>query len=55
MNAPILGTTDYPTNADVVTNGPFDPRFVKIRYQVATTGTVTFNVKLDVVPQDLAD
>lgn len=55
ISAPILGSTDYATNADVVANGPFDPRFVKIRWQTASTGTVTFNVKLDSVPQDLSD
>lgn len=55
VNAPILGTTDYATNADVVANGPFDPRYIKIRYLVASTGTVTFNVKADVVPQDQSD
>lgn len=55
MNSPILGTTDYATNADVVANGPFDNRYVKVRWQTATNGTVTFNVKCDVVPQDAAD
>lgn len=54
-NSPILGTTDYATNADVAVNGPFDPRYLKIRYLVASTGTVTFNVKATVVPQDQAD
>lgn len=55
MNAPILGTTDYATNADVIANGPFDPGHIKIRYLVASNGTVTFNVKADVVPQDGSD
>lgn len=47
ITSAILGTTDYATNANVVGNGPFDPRYVKIRYLAATTGTCTFNVKLD--------
>lgn len=55
MSAPILGTVDYATNADVVANGPFDPQHIKIRWLAATNGTVTFNVRADVVPQDGAD
>lgn len=55
MSAPLLGSADYATNVNVTVNGPFDPRFVKLRWQTATTGTVTFNVKLDSVPQDLSD
>lgn len=55
INAPILGTTDYASNVQVIANGGFDPRFVKARWQAVTTGTVTFNLKLDVVPQDYSD
>jgi hypothetical protein len=57
INAPILGSTDYSsnTNVAVIANGGFDPRFIKARWQVATAGTVTFNLKLDVVAQDYSD
>ena len=48
--APVLGTADFATNANVLANGPFDPRFLKLRWQTATTGTVTFSVKFDAVP-----
>src|SRR4029077_5761731 len=55
INAPILGSTDYASNVQVIANGGFDPRFVKARWQAVTTGTVTFNLKLDVVAQDYSD
>lgn len=48
--AGVLGTTDFATNANVVANGPFDPRYLKLRWLTASTGTVTFNVKFDVMP-----
>lgn len=44
---PILGSTDWTTGTTIVNNGPFDPRFLKARWQLATTGTVTFNLKCD--------
>lgn len=49
FTAPILGTTDFASNVNVVANGPFDPRYLKLRWVAVTTGTCTFNVKLDVV------
>lgn len=55
INAPILGTTDYASNTQVVANGPFDPRFVKARVLCATTGTVTYNLKLDIVVPGIND
>lgn len=55
VNAPILGTTDFASNTNVVVNGPFDPRFVKLRWLAVTTGTVTFNVKVDAILPSLND
>lgn len=52
---PILGSTDFATNTQVVNNGPFSTQFIKARWLVASTGTVTFNLKLDQVAQDLSD
>lgn len=55
VNAPILGTTDFASNTNSVVNGPFDPRFLKLRWVAVTTGTVTFNVKVDVIEPSLND
>lgn len=52
---PILGSTDFASNVNVVNSGPFNMQFLKARWQVATTGTVTFNLKVAAVPQDLSD
>ena len=55
VTSPILGSTDYASNVDVVANGPFDPRFLKARWVAVTTGTVTFNLKVCMIPQDMSD
>lgn len=52
---PILGATDFASNVNVINNGPFDNRFLKARWQAATNGTVTFNLKVCGVPQDVSD
>lgn len=49
INAPILGSTDYASNVQTVQNGPFDPRFCKARVLCTSAGTVTYNLKLDIV------
>jgi len=49
LTAPILGTTDYASNVNALANGPFDPRYLKLRWLAVTTGTITFNVKFDVI------
>lgn len=49
VTSAILGTTDFATNANVVVNGPFDPRYLKLRWQTSSNGTCTFNVNFDVV------
>jgi len=44
-----LGSVDYASNVQVASNGPFDPRYLKARWVAVTTGTVTFNLKVDMV------
>ena len=52
----ILGTNTPAANTQVVNNGPFDPRFVKVGWTVAgTSPSCTFSVKMTSVPQDLSD
>ena len=52
----ILGTVTAAANAQIIQNGPFDNRFVKIAWSVAgTSPSCTFAVKLTSVPQDLSD
>jgi hypothetical protein len=55
INSPVLGSTDYASNVQAIANGPFDPRYLKARWVAVTTGTVTFNLKVDAVPQDQSD
>lgn len=56
--SPLLGTADFTnTSSPVLTNGPFDPRFVKLRLVVGGTSPSfsATTVFLDAVPQDLSD
>ena len=52
----ILGTVTAAANTQIVANGPFDNRFVKIAWSVAgTSPSGTFAVKLTSIPQDQSD
>lgn len=52
----ILGTNTAAANTQIVQNGPFDSRFVKVAWVLAgTSPSCTFSVKLTAIPQDLSD
>ena len=52
----ILSTNTAAANTQVVANGPFDNRFVKVAWVLAgTSPSATFAVKLTSIPQDLSD
>lgn len=52
----ILGTVTAAANTQIIQNGPFDNRFVKVAWVLAgTSPSCTFAVKMTSVPQDLSD
>ena len=56
INNYVLGTNDPAANTQIVANGPFDNRYIKVRWLLAgTSPSCTFAVKYWAVPQDLSD
>lgn len=52
----ILGTNTAASNTQIVNNGPFDNRFIKVAWVLAgTSPSQTFAVKYWAIPQDLSD
>lgn len=52
----ILGTVTAASNTQLVNNGPFDPRFIKVAWVCpGTSSSCTFAVKVTSIPQDLSD